>query len=125
MDPVTKILIVSRDVVFDELTLYWGSSHMELEMNRSDGGLKEAAAKVHVDFPESPGAPGCSSTGENASGSGSRGSDAPGTSGSKAEASGSRGRGRDVPGSSCSRGESSGSGSRGSICNTPYPSHSI
>ncbi|KAK8943974.1 hypothetical protein KSP40_PGU000326 [Platanthera guangdongensis] len=110
-----KRLIMSRDVVFDELTSYWGSSHVELEMSRSDDGLKEAAAKVHMELPESPGAPGCSSSRAKASGSGSRGSHAPRTSGLKTEASGSGSRGSDVPSSSYSRSKTSGSGSRGSI----------
>ncbi|KAK8964551.1 hypothetical protein KSP40_PGU020561 [Platanthera guangdongensis] len=107
-------LIVSRDIVFDELTPYWGSSYVELEISRSDVGLKEAAAK-EVELPESPGAPGCSRSGAKASESVRRGSKAPGTSDSKAETSGSGSKGSDVLGSSCSRGESSGSGSRGSV----------
>ncbi|KAK8967819.1 hypothetical protein KSP40_PGU001742 [Platanthera guangdongensis] len=121
MDPATKKLIVSRDIVFDELTPYCGSSYVELEISRSDGELKEAVAK-EVELPESPGAPGCSSSGAKASESGRRGSDAPGPSGSKVVASGSGSKGSDVPGRSCSRGESSSSGSRGSVAPNAFGS---
>ncbi|KAK8926652.1 hypothetical protein KSP39_PZI018973 [Platanthera zijinensis] len=36
IDPVTKKFVVSRDVIFDELTSYGGGSSVELQESRSD-----------------------------------------------------------------------------------------
>ncbi|KAK8923936.1 hypothetical protein KSP39_PZI019771 [Platanthera zijinensis] len=76
MDPVTKKFVVSRDVVFDELTSYGGSS-VELPESKVDEGQEVAEVADQVELAVSPAAPVASSSGEEASGSGSRGSIAP------------------------------------------------
>ncbi|KAK8940855.1 hypothetical protein KSP39_PZI009825 [Platanthera zijinensis] len=76
MDPVTKKFVVSRDVVFDELTSFGGSS-VELPESKVDEGQEVAEVADQVELAVSPAAPVASSSGEEASGSGSRGSIAP------------------------------------------------
>ncbi|KAK8965150.1 hypothetical protein KSP40_PGU005287 [Platanthera guangdongensis] len=116
MDHETKRFIVLRDVVFDELTSYCGSSFVELEVSMLDGGQEEAAAKVQVELPVSPGALSCSTSRVEAFSSERSGSDAPGVSSSKTIASGSGSKGIDTLGAS-------GSGSRQS--NAPGASSSM
>ncbi|KAK8923921.1 hypothetical protein KSP39_PZI019707 [Platanthera zijinensis] len=84
MDPETRRFVVSRDVVFDELTSYQGSPSMDLQENKFDGGQGDAAWDFLVELPVSPGAPAATSSGAKASGSGSRRSDASGEPGIRA-----------------------------------------
>ncbi|KAK8914445.1 hypothetical protein KSP39_PZI024364 [Platanthera zijinensis] len=76
MDPETRKFVVSRDVVFDELTSFQDSSSVELQENKSDKGQGEAVRDLLVELPVSPGAAVSCGSGAKASESGSRGSDA-------------------------------------------------